>query len=215
VLPDNSRVTLDAATRLTAAYTPEARQIDLLSGQAFFDVAKDPGRPFRVTAGDQTVVAVGTAFNVEYVDSAIVVTLVEGEVVVTEGPAVTPALVTDDGADPAAPVNSVKLVAGQQLVAPRDAEAEITASPNLDKSTSWRRGRIIFEEDTLEAAVERVNRYSRIRVVIADPALRDLRIGGVFNAGDTEAFLDAVEAAFPVEARRMTASEIELHAAGE
>lgn len=217
-LPDNSRISLDAASRVAVAYTDLARDITLLQGQAFFDVARDPARPFRVTAGDQTVVAVGTAFNVEIVDRDVVVTLIEGEVVVSgaldEARTVAPA--APSGLDPAeitpsASQRPVKMVAGQQFVATQDTGARLDAAPDIEKSTAWRRGKIVLDEDTLEVAVARINRYSRIRIVIADEKVEGLLVGGVFNAGDTDAFIGALEAAFPIEARRMSSSVIELH----
>lgn len=217
-LPDNSRIALDAATRLAVAYTGEARDITLLEGQAFFTVARDAARPFRVTASGQTVTALGTAFNVELIDREVVVTLVEGEVVVTgapaEGPPGPPQAEGETPAPsaPAEPQGGVRLVAGQQLIAAPDAPPQLAGAPDIEKSTAWRRGRIMLDDDTLQAALARVNRYSRIRIVIADPVLAEMRIGGVFNAGDTDAFIEAIETAFPIEARRMSASVIELHA---
>lgn len=218
-LPDNSRIALDAATRVAVAYTGEARDITLLEGQAFFTVARDAARPFRVTAGGQTVTALGTAFNVELIDREVVVTLVEGEVVVTGAPAAgppgPPPQAAGEAPAPSAsadPPGAVRLVAGQQLIAAPDAPPQLAGAPDIEKSTAWRRGRIMLDDDTLQAALARVNRYSRIRIVIADPVLAELRIGGVFNAGDTDAFIEAIETAFPIEARRMSASVIELHA---
>lgn len=217
-LPDNSRISLDAASRVSVAYTAAERDITLLAGQAFFDVAKDPARPFRVTAGDQTVVAVGTAFNVEIVDRDVVVTLVEGEVVVTDT-ADTPTQDVGTG-DASSGITSaslpvrqkpVKLSAGQQFLAAHDAAPQVDADPNIEKSTAWRQGRVFLDDDSLDVAVARVNRYSRIRIVIADDSLAELEVGGVFNAGDTDAFIGALEAAFPIEARRMSSSLIELH----
>ncbi len=217
-LADNSRISLDAATRLTADYTAAARRIELLQGQAHFDVAHDPLRPFTVRAGDQSVVATGTAFNVEIVDGEVVVTLLEGEVVVTD---VQPALPErpsgSDGLDPSAtpeptPPEPQVLRPGQQLVASAASPARIRDDANLHKTTAWRRGDVMFEDDPLSIAVARMNRYSRIELQVMDDALDALRVSGVFDAGDTDAFVEAVEAYFPVDARRMSADRIELHA---
>ncbi len=208
-LADNSRVSLDAFTRLNVRYTADERDIELQRGQAHFDVAKDPTRPFRVVAGDQTVVATGTAFNVEMVGDNVLVTLLEGEVIVTDASVVMPAM-------PSLPIEAVappvlKLKPGQLLVASARQEVQIVNDTNMQKTNAWRDGRIFLEGDSLSVAVARMNRYSRIRLSVADHSLDALRISGIFNAGDTDAFIEAVEAYFPVDARRMTSSSIELH----
>ena len=217
-LPDNSRISLDAATRVSVAYTASGRDIALLKGQAHFDVAKDPTRPFRVTAGDQTVVAIGTAFNIEMVDDEVRVTLLEGEVIVTGADEAAQTLKTPADKHSVAPERkiapSLKLTAGQQLLATDDAAPRIETAPNIEKTTAWRQGKVFLEDDALSVAVARMNRYSRIRLLVADDSLNAISIGGVFNAGDTDGFIEALEAAFPIEARRMSSSRIELHARG-
>ena len=207
-LSDNSRVSLDAFTGLRVRYTEDERDIELERGQAHFDVATDPPRPFRVTAGDQVVTATGTAFNVELVGDDVLVTLFEGEVVVTEAPAVQPvqaSLPVDE------PPPARKLRPGQLLVASARHEPQIVDEVNIQKTNAWRDGKVFLEGDSLSVAVARMNRYSRIKLSVADDSLEALRISGVFNAGDTDAFVEAVEAYFEIDARRMTSSRIELH----
>ncbi len=201
-LTDNSRITLDAATQLIVRYTAEAREIELLAGQAFFDVAKDMSRPFRVLAGAQTVLATGTEFNVSRLGREIRVTLVEGEVVVTG----EPRPVTDGPT-----LEPVKLRQGEQLVVSETGAPEVDPNANLEKTNAWRIGKVMLDGDTLEEAVEQMNRYSRIRLSIASDDLKQYRISGVFHAGDTDAFVDAVEAYLPVEARRQSATRIEFY----
>jgi transmembrane sensor len=79
-LEDDSRIVLDAATRLRVRFTSDARVVELQDGQAQFSVAKDPTRPFKVEAGGRTIVAVSTVFIVEYVDSQVRVAMMEGKV---------------------------------------------------------------------------------------------------------------------------------------
>jgi transmembrane sensor len=80
VLQDRSRIVLDARTRLRVHFTDDVRAIDLLEGQAQFSVGKDPRRPFKVQAGENTIVALGTDFTVEYVDHQMSVSMLEGKV---------------------------------------------------------------------------------------------------------------------------------------
>lgn len=202
-LSDNSRVSLDAASAINVNYTDEARDIALLRGQAHFDVAKNPARPFRVTAGEQTVVATGTSFNVELIGDEVLVTLIEGEVVVVDKGAVGSAR-AENSPETARPVT---LKPGEQLVAASAAPPEI-AKADIEKTSAWRHGKVMLDGDNLDMAVQRMNRYSRIRLEVGDLRLNAYRITGVFNAGDTDAFVEAVETYFPVEARRMSASSI-------
>ena len=213
-LADNSRVSLDASTMLTVHYSAEARDVELKQGQAHFDVATDNTRPFRVSAGERTVVATGTAFNIELVGDTVLVTLLEGEVIVTDTkPAAQPSSrqsATQAMPDPAQAA-PVKMKPGQLLVASVEATPQIVENTNLEKTNAWRSGKVFLEGDSLSAAVARMNRYSRIELTVTDHRLERLRISGVFDAGDTDAFIEAVEAYFPVDARRMSTSRIEFH----
>ena len=87
-LADGSRLSLDASSEVTVQYRKHARDLHLLKGQARFDVAHDKSRPFSVVAGNQRVIATGTAFNIDMAGPKVFVTLIEGHVVVvneTEG----------------------------------------------------------------------------------------------------------------------------------
>lgn len=214
-LADNSRVSLDASSHLTVRYTTENRDLTLVQGQAHFDVAKDHLRPFRVRAGDRLVTATGTAFNVELIDDDVLVTLIEGEVVVTDdAPPVdsrrAERTATSFPGDRPPALHTLK--PGQQLVASAGAGTIVNEAANLQKTTAWRSGKVILENDPLSIAVARVNRYSQIRIRVADRQLDEMTVSGVFDAGDTDGFLEALEAYFPIKARRPSSSTIELHA---
>jgi len=179
-LADGSRISLDGETKLVVRYTKGARELKLVSGQARFDVARDPLRPFTVAARDQTVVATGTAFNIDVSAPAVCVTLIEGK-----------ALVLRREARP------IELEGGEQLI--------VTARPvveqaDVTEATAWQQGKIIFDDEPLAKAVERVNRYSERKVTVGDAAARAERVSGVFDAGDVDAFVEAVTYYLPVEA---------------
>lgn len=212
-LADNSRISLDASTGIEVRYTDDARDITLLEGQAHFEVAKDVVRPFRVTAGSQTVIATGTAFNVELVDEDVFVTLLEGEVIVTEDGSNSTRTLSSEApsSDKPKPRPSTTLKPGQQLIASVEAPPVVAEAVDLEKTNAWRRGKVMLVDDPLSVAVARMNRYSQIRLVVADDSLDELGVSGVFNAGDTDAFVEALEAYFPVDARRVSASRIEIH----
>ncbi len=191
-LDDGSIVTLDAMSRLSVRYSKGARALELRKGQARFDVAKDPSRPFTVTARDRNVVATGTAFNIDILDPEVRVTLIEGKVlVVPRSP--RPLL-----GEPPLQARSVELHAGEALVARKDAPAQVVATADLAQATAWQAGRLSFDREPLGKAVERMNRYSERKITVADPKVASVPVSGEFNAGDIDAFLEAVNGFLPV-----------------
>ena len=197
-LADGSRLSLDAASAVEVRYDKERRALRLLSGRAKFDVAKDPRRPFAVSVGERMVVATGTAFGVELVHSEVRVTLYEGSVAVLEnGPAdqaPRPVL----SANGKTPVDRA-LTPGTALVVPaaRSAFARIEAV-DVPRTLSWEQGQLVFSDEPLAVAMERVNRYSAATLKIEDAATAALPISGAFNAGDTEGFVDGVRTLYGV-----------------
>ncbi len=182
-LSDGSKLSLDALTRVSVDYSRDARRLKLVRGQARFDVARDVTRPFTVAARDRTVVATGTAFNIDMLEPQVRVTLIEGKVVI---------LPKARSAEP------VELRSGQQMVAAGGAAPRVVAA-NLAETTAWQQGKIVFDDEPLAEAVARVNRYSGHKLVV-EGAARATRVSGVFEAGDTAAFVDAVTFYLPVTA---------------
>jgi transmembrane sensor len=153
-------------------------------------------RPFSVDAGDRTVIATGTSFNIDLRRSTVVVTLIEGRVLVTphEASVLVPAPRQQHSA-------AVPLNAGQTLTTP----LEPTLPPkveniSLDTVTSWESGRLRFDDEPLGEVVERVGRYSSQPLLVGDERAAQLRISGVFNAGDVSTFVDTVSRYLPVRA---------------
>lgn len=194
ILRDGSVLSLDALTKVSVRYSKDARRLTLQRGQARFDVAHDTTLPFSVTARDRTVVATGTAFNIDILKPEVRVTLIEGRVLILpHEPAPIP-LVTRPATSP----KSVELHAGEALVAARDAAPRLVAKADLEQATSWQKGKLMFDREPLRDAVEQMNRYSERRIVVADARAAAIPISGVFNAGDVNAFLEAINGFVPV-----------------
>lgn len=184
-LQDRSRVSLDAATKLSVQMSADARLIRLIQGQAQFAVAKDSQRPFKVAAGAHEVVALGTVFTLEYLDGGLNVAMIEGKVAVAPtnaGPA-------------AAPINVVQ---GQGLHVDAEGRTRYAAAREVANASAWRDGKVIFDSETLAQAVRRMNRYSRLQLRVEDAQLANLRISGVFDIGDSLEFASAVKLYLPV-----------------
>lgn len=221
-LEDGSLITLDAKSRVRVAYAEGTRLLKLERGRARFDVAHDPLRPFRVQAGDQTVVALGTRFNVERVADTVLVTLLEGRVAVTgiataSGPAATQAVApeglpapTPEARTLAKPV--VELTAGQGLHVRANGRATVVPKVDVQQATAWQSGRLFFDNEPLASAAERVNRYSKLQIEVSPP-VAELQVSGVFTAGDADAFVEAISTYFPVQIEHTGASQIRLTAA--
>ena len=208
-LSDHSHIALDARTRLRVRFSADARVVQLLEGQAQFSVAKDPARPFKVEAGSKTIVAVGTVFDVEYVDSQVHVAMVEGKVAVLShdpsGSAI--ALEPNSTSSDATPI---ELNAGEALAVRADGASTVLPKADIEAATAWRQGKVIFRDQTLAEAVHRLNRYSRQQVVVDDPALAQMKVSGVFDSGDAQAFAEAMQAYLPVAADFSQGSAIHL-----
>lgn len=214
-LEDRSRIVLDASTALRVDYSAGAREVRIEEGQAQFTVAKDPMRPFKVQAGDHTVVALGTVFTVEYFDRAMHVAMMEGRVaVVPRQSADSRAVPVADGrtAREGSPARGaiIELSAGEDLRVDRDGRPRVDAEADLESATAWLQGRIIFRDESLGAAVRRFNRYSHMRIEIEDEALAARRISGVFESGDTPGFVSAVERYLPARADRADSRRVLL-----
>lgn len=201
-LSDGSKLSLDSDSEVTVRYAAHARSLELLRGQARFDVAHDRSRPFSVVAGSQKVIATGTAFNIDMAGSRVLVTLIEGHVVV---------LPSDGDEDGAAHDRRhvIELRAGQQLTAGAATPPQI-APANIQRVTAWTIGQLIFDDEPLSSVVAKVNRYGGTRIVITDPAVGAMKISGVFNAGDVAGFVGIVTRYLPVKAVSSDSSTIAL-----
>lgn len=200
MLDDGSRVSMDAATRIRVQYSGHRRRLWLDRGRAKFDVAHDADRPFTVSAAGKLVRATGTQFSVELLGGDIRVVLYEGRVVVRAEAGQDRALVGRE--NPAAGSAQAVLSPGQELVSPAAASTLKVAATDPVRSLAWEAGQLIFVDEPLASAVERVNRYAGARLVVDDAKAAEVRVDGVFAAGDNDAFVEGVTGILPVRALR-------------
>ncbi len=194
-LPDGSRLELNSNSVARVQYAPDARVIMLTRGEAYFQVAHEPQRPFWVVAGQSWIRAVGTAFNVDLRPSGVRVIVSEGTVKVAAGRAGNEA--PSDLSLSRALVSV--LTAGQQAEVTEDAAHIRPAQPmELLRVAAWRKGRLYFENRPLEGVVGELGRYTDAQILIEDQALRRLPIGGTFqaNAQGLDALLNMLREGF-------------------
>ena len=197
-LSDGSVVHLDVGSRFKVQMNRSGRQLELLEGRAYFEVAHDAARPFTVRAGGASTVALGTRFAVALGAQDVRVTLVEGSVAITDT------------------ANSKGwreiLQPGQQLKF--NAARGVKERLEVDTSTAlgWASGRLIFNGAPLGEAVEEINRYAAVKLRLGDKALAAVPIGGNFAAGgDREQIAEALAAVLPLRIVRVGASDIVLY----
>ena len=201
VLSDGSIVTLDAASRVRVSMGPRSRRVVLEQGRAEFAVAKDAGRPFVVSAGDQTVTATGTKFVVSVTPSEMDVGLVEGRVRVEK---------VSSGSPMRQPVRAIEMQRGDWLTAPDDGQWMVVSMPS-ENMLSWVSGVLVFQNASLEEIAAEMNRYTRSPIVIADAATAHKRLTAVVAAGDIETLRTGVLRLGIAKVRRRSDGALEFY----
>jgi transmembrane sensor len=190
-LADGTVVALNTETNVAVTYSPERRNIRLIDGEALFDVAKNPKRPFYVDAGDIRVRAVGTSFSVTKRLG------MPTEVLVREGVVE----ITRQGEDSA--LSPIRLAANQQASATPGAPiTPVDLDPSaVSRALVWQQGMIAFQGTSLGDAAVQFGRYSDPQIVVADPAVAGMTITGLFSANNPAGFAQAVALSLNLNAR--------------
>ena len=195
-LPDGSRVRLGAKSQLFVNFTSQTRYVVLEGGEAFFKVAKDKERPFLVQAGEVTVRAVGTEFNVRRVMDKTIVAVTEGVVEVRQS--LRPRQSTNPGASKA-----IRVVAGEQVSIDPAAAVVAVKQVASEAVVGWQEGRLEFVDEPLGMVIETINRYSHREIVITDKAINEFRFSGTVSRDHIDEWVFALAEIFPVDVRRV------------
>lgn len=179
-LADGSMAAINTDTTLDIRFQKAERAVTLDRGEAWFQVAKDPARPFVVAAGDIRVQAVGTAFSVRRKSAGAEVRVTEGVVEVWSGKGVSG--------------QRLRVMAGEQVFVSDKAGASppVRRPLEMDRALSWRDGQIVLDGDTVAAAAAEFNRYNTRKIVIVDPELEGRTVVGWFRTNEPESFAEAV-----------------------
>jgi len=190
-LPDGSTMTLNTASRARVRFSDEARNVELVAGEALFEVAKDPRRPFSAAAGAARVHAVGTSFTVSRLADRPV------HVLVQEG------IVDIEGSNASGPARS-RVAANSRAVVSENGPVTVTpvAALEVTRELSWRVGMLAFEDKPLRDAANELARYSDPRIVFDDPTIGDETVTGRFAANDPVGFAKSVALSLGLHARR-------------
>jgi transmembrane sensor len=182
-LPDGSVIEMNVSTELVVRYYAKRRSVELLHGEASFEVAANPDQPFFVDAGTVDVRVTGTVFNVRREQDQVSVAVQSGSVEVTSGhwwnrekAMLTAGMTTQ--AQPGLPMSV--------------AQADVVAL------TAWRQGKVVFKDQPLEDMVREMNRYLVRPIRLTDSRLKRLRMAGVFTIQDADGFLQALQSNLPI-----------------
>ncbi|WP_159948749.1 FecR family protein [Rhizobium sp. 18065] len=192
-LEDGSMVQLAPDSALRVEFHEDVRQVALLRGEAFFDIAKDPNRKFRVVAGGAEVEVLGTAFDVHITEAATTVSVARGSVSTK-------------------PTNARSDVS-QSILAPGDAvsidrRSGVTTRTLIaaDDVGAWRQGRLVVSNATIESVVNVISHYDTAWITIADPSLGEQRVTGIYDLTSPKLALGALVDPFGGKVRNLGAA---------
>ncbi len=196
ILDDQSTVELNTNSEVRVAFTARLRRVELVRGEASFEVTHDTSRPFIVSAGPMAVRAVGTKFDVNRLEGAVEVTVDEGRV------AIGSPSVLETKLD-SLPAVVPRLSAGQSAIASGGVggvgvELENLRQGDLARRLAWRNQMLVFDGDSLADVIAQFNRYNKRQLVITDPRLATLRIGGYFRPTNLDAFISVLQSDFGI-----------------
>lgn len=211
-LADGSKIDLNTGGQVEVRYSGQARDIRLLKGEAYFEVAPDAARPFSVYAQSGVVRALGTAFAVRLDGGEVEVTLTKGMIELAKLEA--PASLDQAGAAPRRRLATLSAAMGTEsaTIAADGGFSLEAGTEEADRKLAWRRGILVFAGETLPEVVADVSRYTDMDIEIADPALNELRVAGNFKAGEVEAMLEALQTGFGVRVERAGDKRVRLSA---
>ncbi|MDR2311827.1 MAG: FecR domain-containing protein [Brucellaceae bacterium] len=177
-LPDGSLVTLGPDSALQLAYGSERRDIKLLRGMGFFEVAPDKSKPFSVLSDTVRVAALGTAFDVSN-DAGVIAVSVDHGVVEMQSPDAVLAA-------------GKRLEQGQWINFDQTTQTIDQGAREVEQIAAWRDKLIIAERETVSALVARIGRWMPGRIIMASPSTGAQRVSGVYDLTDPLRALEAV-----------------------
>ena len=198
-LPDGSKVILSAQTSLNVDFNGSGRNLDLSPGEAYFKVQHDRNHPFVVHAGDISVTAIGTAFDVRRESNRVTVTVEEGTVEIAGSAFAKIGLPTTWRAE-----------AGYQLTYSSNGRTAMISSVDMSSALAWRSGELSYVWEPLGTVIEDLNRYSEHKVIVQDPAIAALRFTGTVFTASVADWVKAIEQAYPVRAESTANGDIVL-----
>jgi transmembrane sensor len=209
---DGSIIHLNTNSHIETEFSDEKRIIKLIKGEALFEVAHDPNRPFIVYAGDRLVQAIGTKFVVHLESENIQVTVTDGKVKMSKVELNTTLNDIKELNSATIKKDDIFIAKGEKVIAGSNQAPKLTnvKAENLARELSWLDGKLIFDNERLFDVIKEINRYDNIEIVLKDPSLHNIRISGRFDLGDSEALIEAIELSFNIKSQQLEPNKILL-----
>lgn len=198
-LSDGTVVQLNTGGAIREEFTASERHVFLSRGEAHFEITKNPDRPFIVHVGRIAVRAVGTAFNVNLRAGAVEVLVTEGVVRLSANTATS--TTSGEAGQSLRLLNSGHL-ATIDLQSSTPAPAVVVTALSADeisRSLAWRDSLVRLRGTTLAEIVATMSARTGRRIVLADPALGELRLGGRLSPDDLDSFAALIAATLDLE----------------
>ncbi len=214
LLSDGTNISMNTDSNVLVDYSGDLRIVTLQKGEVTFDVAKNPNRPFVVYAGEGMVWAVGTSFNVRYTSLDVDVTVTEGIIKVFADVAkesfrpkfVTKHTKTNHPEQKEAIVEAGQRVTFRNTIGP----ASTIESEVIEQKLAWQKGALIFNGETLEQVIDEISRYTDKKLVIVDPKIKNIRVGGHYKTDDVNGLLDTLSKGFDIKVTKVSKDQIHL-----
>lgn len=172
MLPDSSKVTLNRYSKLSFPETFGKERVVELNGEAYFEVSKNPAKPFRVKANGVIVSVLGTHFNVNAYasDSLVETTLLEGSVAVS---------------NPASGLETILKPNETAIYRQSDGTLTVQTEEEADDEISWREGIISFNDAPIEEIARQLSHHFNVRIRVEADALRNYKLNARFRQNET------------------------------
>jgi transmembrane sensor len=212
VLPDGTIVQLNTNSLLEVAYSKGRRQLILSKGEGRFNVAKDVTRPLSVIAGNKSFTALGTVFNVQRTTAS------ELELVVTEGKVMIadPSIsiqasdfksyqLANNSTQEIRQINANIVLSGEKAIIEKSITAPIKrlSVDDVQRDLAWQNGMLIFNGERLSDALNEVSRYTATRFELSSEEVANIKVAGVFKAGDIAGLLESLKTNFSIDHERL------------
>lgn len=196
-LEDGSSLHLNTDTAVNIAFSADRRDLHLLKGEAAFTVASDPARPFVVKSGTVLTQALGTAFAMRRHAGVITVTVIEHQVQL--------------GVPSESALRDLTVHEGEQVRYSADEGFSPVRRIDVGKETAWQRDKVIFDAQPLAEVVEELNRHRHGHIIILNPALRALKVTGLFEVAEPDAALRMIQHTIPIHHTSLSSYLVLLH----
>lgn len=186
-LADGTRVALNTDSQVRVLFNNKLRTVELVRGEALYDVAYDKHRPFVVEANGFKVRASEASF------------------VIQELPDTRPQLIVKHGIVDLTPADATSLAVAAPtkitFLTGNHLSGTVLTPEAMDRELLWREGKIAFDDTPLKTAIAAFGRYEPVHIEVADPQLLDRTVSGVFSADDQLGFAKVVAQLFDLDTR--------------